>query len=250
MLTAPTIPLLYKVPSASIAQGPPVSTSFTHGEVFPVVHRLITDRTCKGSDFITHQELVDGLLGSRDGVDLVTAAEPNSKFDRRGIASNMVAWFSQRFTAGVNEFSELLQREKVDGSWAYRSTQVRPTAPLESVAVIPDVDPSIMEGNPELVAHIRRERSPALVKAKLQKVRAESGRLECACCGFDAKVAFPGLGFPIVEVHHRTSLATYEASMPTSLDDLAVLCPTCHRALHRAGDVTVEAFTETYFPGD
>lgn len=194
-----------------------------------------------GIYFIAQHELVDGLLGSRDWADLLTAAEPNSKFDHRGIASNMVAWFSQRFKAGANEFSELLQREKVDGAWAYRSAQLKPTVPLESIAVIPDADPCVLEGAPRLVAHVRRERSPALVEAKLSKMLAQSGRLELVCCGFDAEVAFPGLEFPIVEVHHRTPLSTYEALMPAPFDDLESICPTCHRALHRARLVVVPA---------
>ncbi len=224
-------------------------TSFTHGELFPVVFRLITDRTFKFSAFVTHQELVRALLESEAGRLIVDAAVPNSASDKQGIASNMVAWFSKAITEGSKEYGELLERTKIGKTWAYRSTQTSPTTPDESVTLIPDVDLSVLEGTPQLVSHIRRERSPELVKAKLHQVLAESGRLECICCGFDAEITFPGLGFPVVEVHHRTPLSKYEVPTPTSLDDLVVICPTCHRALHRAGDVTVEAFKQKYFSG-
>lgn len=218
--------------------------SFKHEDVFPVIHRLITDRTSKSSEFVSHSELVDALLADAQGATLVAAAEPNSKLGSRGIAANMVAWFSQQFPTGRLQGASLLERRRTD-SWAYRNLHAKPET-MSPVTV--DVDEGAMEGNPYLRAHVGRERNAGLAKAKLESVRALTGRLACECCGFDASRSFPGLESPLVEVHHRTPLWKYNESMKVGLADLAVLCPTCHRAIHRHGVPSVEEFKEKYFP--
>ncbi len=224
-----------------------MSKSFRQNDVFPLIHRLITDRTHKGSAFIGHADLVEALLYSAEGNAIVAFAKENSKLDTRGVASNMVAWFSQRYTTGENQFRELLERKKIDGRWAYRYMYSLPTVSTALVDSSFDVDMSAIEGNPKLVTHIRRERDPNLVKAKLAEVREKYGRTVCECCGFDPKDKFPTIDSPIVEVHHRLALAECEGLVQTKLEDLAILCPTCHRAIHRSNCKTVEEFKNAYF---
>lgn len=221
--------------------------TFKQEEVFPVIHRIITDRTCQSSPFITHSEIVDALLTDAQGAAFVTAAESNSQYDTRRVAANMVAWFSKQFPSGKHQPPGLLERQRA-GTWNYRYRHATPTAVQAPDAVARDVDDGAMEGNPFLRIHVGRERSPELVKAKLLSSMSLTGRMACECCGFDGAQSFPGIESPLVEVHHRTSIWKYDGPTKVELDDLSVLCPTCHRAIHRQEEPSVEKFKAKYFP--
>ena len=231
------------VPKAIIA-----SQSFKHVNVFPLIYRLITDRTDKSSAYIGHSDLVSALLQNHEGLAMVEVAMAQNLLGKRGTASNMVAWFSQRYTTHQSPYQELLERQQIGGAWAYRSRQSSRTASDVPATSLTDPDFSAMEGEPKLAAHLQRERSPELVKKKRHAVLKSTGRLACECCGFDAKKQFRGIEAPIVEVHHRAMLGAQEGAKNITLDDLAILCPTCHRAVHRAKDLTVEQFAAKYFP--
>jgi 5-methylcytosine-specific restriction protein A len=59
---------------------------------------------------------------------------------------------------------------------------------------------------------------------------------------------FPGLNADVWEVHHRSPLAQAEKPVATRLQDLAILCPTCHRAIHRLDPLpSVGEFRSIYF---
>jgi predicted HNH restriction endonuclease len=96
-----------------------------------------------------------------------------------------------------------------------------------------DIDAAAAEGRRAVVIHLRRERNAAIVRAKRDSARLADGSLECEACGANSLRSFPTLGVDIWEVHHRIPLSTIESSTSTSLADLAILCPTCHRAIHR-----------------
>ncbi len=101
---------------------------------------------------------------------------------------------------------------------------------------LPDVDQSksIQEGNPRLVAHLRRERNAAIVKTKKVAVLNATGKLCCEVCGFDFKEFYgePGEGF--CEVHHLQPLSKADGKVKTELKDLAIICSNCHRIIHRS----------------
>ncbi len=104
---------------------------------------------------------------------------------------------------------------------------------------LPDVDDDVpvvgREGKASLYEHIRRERNREIVVKKKQRVKQETGRLRCEACGFDFEAVFgPSLaGF--CEVHHTTPLGRTVGVRNTRLEDLAILCANCHRAIHRLG---------------
>ncbi len=221
------------------------SGTFKQADVFPVIYRLITDRTSKGGAFLTHAELVKALLADKEGLAGITPI--HNKLGPTGTASNMVAWFSQRYTMAENQYQLLLERVKMEGTWAYRSTQPTRTSSVTPAAGLPDVEFSAMEGNTKLVTHLQRERNPQLAVEKRKAVLAATKRLACECCGFEARTRFHDIESPIVEVHHRNKLGGQAGTKKTSLADLAILCPTCHRAIHQAKDLSVEDFAARYF---
>ncbi|MDN3706531.1 HNH endonuclease [Myroides ceti] len=81
--------------------------------------------------------------------------------------------------------------------------------------------------------HKARERDNKLTESKKKLVFKETGKLECEVCGFDFLKKYGELGKGFIECHHTKQLSTYETKKKTKLEDLALVCPNCHRMLHR-----------------
>lgn len=105
----------------------------------------------------------------------------------------------------------------------------------KAIPVLPDVDrsQSILEGNPRLIAHLRRERNSVIVKAKKEEILRATGKLCCEACGFDFKDIYGELGDGFCEVHHLKPLSKADGVVKTELKDLAIVCSNCHRIIHR-----------------
>jgi 5-methylcytosine-specific restriction protein A len=90
---------------------------------------------------------------------------------------------------------------------------------------------------------MERERDRALVFLKREVARGADGHLRCEACGFATQDVFAGLAGEVCEVHHRLPLADATGTVVTHLEDLAVLCANCHRAIHKTDPLmTVPAF--------
>jgi 5-methylcytosine-specific restriction protein A len=90
--------------------------------------------------------------------------------------------------------------------------------------------------------HRKRERSAKLRRAKKKRVEEETGRLACEACDLDFGERYGARGKGFIECHHIVPLHTLKPNQRTKLDDLALLCPNCHRILHmRKPWLTVEA---------
>jgi predicted HNH restriction endonuclease len=75
----------------------------------------------------------------------------------------------------------------------------------------------------------KRERDPSVRANAL----AEYGTL-CKICGFDFAATYGAFAMNCVEVHHKKGLAgAGKRGVTTTLDDVLVVCPNCHRALHQ-----------------
>ena len=104
-----------------------------------------------------------------------------------------------------------------------------------TLPALPDIDQnqSTVEGNPRLVAHLRRERSSSIIKAKKKATLQATGKLRCEICGFDFKDAYGELGDEFCEVHHLLPLSKADGVVRTAVEDLAIVCSNCHRVIHR-----------------
>ncbi len=97
---------------------------------------------------------------------------------------------------------------------------------------------SELEGNRRLQQHYVIERSRSLRNVKLNRIRAEFGQLRCELCGIKDNGNYPAqFSEAIFEVHHRKPLSSFSESTRTRIEDLAVLCSNCHRAVHRNDEV-------------
>lgn len=95
----------------------------------------------------------------------------------------------------------------------------------------PDVDIGADETAIVLLTHRRRERSRKLVQRKKTAVIAETGALACEACGFDSDARYGIQG--VIECHHVKPVADLQPGESTRLSDLRLVCPNCHRLIHR-----------------
>jgi hypothetical protein len=87
------------------------------------------------------------------------------------------------------------------------------------------------EGGKVLRTHLRTERDgKAALQAKtLARKRAKNGKLTCEACECVPEDDYRGLD--LIEAHHRIPLS--QGIRATKPEDFAMLCPCCHRAVHK-----------------
>lgn len=93
-------------------------------------------------------------------------------------------------------------------------------------------DHSAVEGAASYRFTVARERNQELRRLKIAQARSNAqGHLICEVCGLEPEDRYNQQGDSLIDVHHIIPLST-SGPTRTHLDDLAVLCPTCHRAIH------------------
>lgn len=92
---------------------------------------------------------------------------------------------------------------------------------------------SVNEGNKLIKEHFFIERDLKIIKAKKAQVLNYKGALKCEACNFDYSSTYGIRGHNYIEVHHKKPISEYKAGNITKLSDLAVLCSSCHRMIHR-----------------
>jgi len=80
------------------------------------------------------------------------------------------------------------------------------------------------EGRRRYVTHLLAERSQALI-AYLKSAPA----LVCDVCDEDTSTRY---GVPVIDAHHRTPLSTWTEDHEVKPEDIVLVCPNCHRAVH------------------
>ena len=80
------------------------------------------------------------------------------------------------------------------------------------------------EGGRRYVTHLMAERNKDVVK-----VLKESNSWVCEICGIDFQNRY---GVSYIEAHHKVPISTYSALYIVKPEDLALLCPNCHKAVH------------------
>lgn len=93
------------------------------------------------------------------------------------------------------------------------------------------------EGKYRYVLHKRRERSSALRKAKVKHFLTTNDFIHCELCRINLNDKYPNsLSEGYIEVHHIKPISILAEHTPTHIDDLILLCPNCHRMVHRTKD--------------
>lgn len=91
-----------------------------------------------------------------------------------------------------------------------------------------DDDQVFFEGRIATALHKTKERDRRLRK-RLLSARRRSGALTCDLCGTASRVLDPSFEDATFEAHHLAGV-----QQEVRLSDLALLCATCHRLIHRA----------------
>jgi hypothetical protein len=100
-------------------------------------------------------------------------------------------------------------------------------------------DINAVEGGRKLVLHLRVERDPRIAREAVRRHVRDSGPV-CKLCVLDFSRRYQmGAGGHCLEAHHKLPLSLRLAASLTNLDDFLVVCPSCHRVIHK-----VRAFDE------
>ncbi len=144
--------------------------SIPRRRTLPLVARCIQRLQGDTSGFVEHDDIVSAILDDRDGAALLRQERNKTKFQTDRIyASSWLQWFSQTYPK-TNSFADLFDREERKGGWAYRVKSS--FGPL----ITPDpYDLTSVEGDARLFVHFRRERNPALARAKRKAMRRPDG---------------------------------------------------------------------------
>lgn len=118
--TAGIAPLPDRKPKSSIIGDGDEDSSFRHAEAFPIIADVIREYSQQEGNFIPHHEIVAAFLAHREGRTLAEEAAKKQDSSVDWAASNIVAWFSKRFTEGETSYQDEFERQRVEGRWAYR----------------------------------------------------------------------------------------------------------------------------------
>ena len=162
----------------------------------------------------------------------------NDNLIRAGIHQIGVEWYPTKngkdaFRIGKGDnllFREVTERETlmpillkfIDGPLPTVSRQDGDDAPQ---------DLEYTEGGKVLRTHLRTERdgNASRLAKELARKRSKTGKLSCEACACVPEDDYRGLD--LIEAHHRIPLSS--GVRETKPSDFAMLCPNCHRAVHK-----------------
>jgi 5-methylcytosine-specific restriction protein A len=81
--------------------------------------------------------------------------------------------------------------------------------------------------------HHARERSVGLREKAKAAALEKKGCLACAACGLDFHAKYGEVGRGYIECHHTIPVSELQPDSTTKLKDVVLLCPNCHRMVHR-----------------
>jgi hypothetical protein len=98
--------------------------TWKHADVFPIIERIIAELCESTTDAITVDEIAPRLLKDQTASRVIEESRQtrNDGTTREQIASNMVAWFSQKFPKHRSERKFPFEGSRVEpkGPWRYR----------------------------------------------------------------------------------------------------------------------------------
>lgn len=131
---------------------------------------------------------------------------------------------------------------QVDGNWINLAfdSEVTENAPSYDDVMAskrekpdrPEEEQKFTEGERKIVIHDRAERAPGLRQKKIKQFLKTNSELYCENCGETATGYPKDIRTRVFEVHHIIPISQYDGSQITNMDNLALLCANCHRAIH------------------
>jgi 5-methylcytosine-specific restriction protein A len=133
--------------------------------------------------------------------------------------------------------SQVLWRERGEEHFQSFPTAVDVGAEVPAEDLAEEADDADEEEFPEgrvlYRLHRRRERNRELVRGAKAAALRRTGILACVVCDFDFREKYGPLGKGFIECHHVVPVSELPDGAATRLADVVVVCPNCHRMLHR-----------------
>ena len=169
----------------------------------------------------------------RAGQRYTRASLINEGLHKIGVEWHVIRKGQNAFRIGKGDnllFREVTKREEllpillkfIDGPLPSGSRQGGDDAPQ---------DLEYTEGGKALRTHLRTERdgNAARLAKELARKRSKTGKISCETCACVPEDDYRGLD--LIEAHHRIPLS--RGIRATKPEDFAMLCPCCHRAVHK-----------------
>lgn len=145
-----------------------------------------------------------------------------------GLANSVLGHSSDFTNASVDELF----------AWAIKGKDTDTQEVVEAIAsgvlsFSESQDINAIEGGRRLVVHLRLERDPNIVKEAVRRHVRDAGMI-CKLCILDFSRRYQmGAGEHCLEAHHKFPLSLRLAASRTNLEDFLVICPSCHRVIHK-----------------
>ncbi len=98
---------------------------------------------------------------------------------------------------------------------------------------------ALSEGSLHMRHHLRKDRNQKAVRLAKKLFKNEhDGKLFCEICSFDFYSTYGPIGKDFIEAHHIIPLSSRHGKYEVSAKDYMMVCPNCHRILHRSGYTT------------
>ena len=94
--------------------------SWKQDDIFPLIAHIISAQFQQHQRFITSREIAEALLRDPEAQRIIDSVVQRRGSTAQRIATNMVAWFSQRITAGQSEWRRMFERTRVNDQYAYK----------------------------------------------------------------------------------------------------------------------------------
>lgn len=106
----------------------------------------------------------------------------------------------------------------------YKGIKINLTASLEEFP----------EGKQVLKKHLSRERNSSLILTAKNNFIKNNGSLFCEACSFNFEDKYiDEINIDFIEAHHLKPVSEMKDNETTNIDDIVMLCPNCHRMIHR-----------------
>jgi predicted HNH restriction endonuclease len=90
-----------------------------------------------------------------------------------------------------------------------------------------------IEGGRKLVTHLKIEREPRIAREAVLRHVRDLGPV-CRLCVLDFSRQYNlGTGEHCLEAHHKLPLSNRSVPFRTNLEDFLIVCPSCHRVIHK-----------------
>lgn len=109
-----------------------------------------------------------------------------------------------------------------------------------------DDEQEYSEGQQHYKQHVMRERNPKLMKEAKALFIRQHGCLYCEVCKYNFEDHFGDRGRDFIEGHHTKYVSELAPGEGTKITDIVMLCPNCHRMIHRKPRISFEDLKALY----